>query len=116
MATTSFGGAGLIGGGILAIAIFIFTWFKSRKGADAIADLSKLKDSIQGKSEQKIDSIVHDQSKIEVKIAADSLLAIEKQKAIKNIADNAAVEVDKIMKEKDLSKLTSQYNKDLQDL
>ena len=68
------------------------------------------------KSEDKIESINHEQSKVEVQIKDSEKLAVEKQKAIRQIADNAAEKVEAIMQEDDLSKLTDQYNDDLGDI
>jgi hypothetical protein len=73
-------------------------------------------DKVQKDSEDKIESISHEHSQIEVKLKNKEKLAVERQIAIRKIADNAAVQVEAIMKEKDLSKLTGQYNSDLEDL
>jgi len=109
-------GTGLFGGGLIAIGIFAYSWFSTRGGKDAKFDLSNLRKMTQEKSERKIESITHEQSKIEVKIKDEENLTVEKQKAIREIADKAAEKVESIMKETDLSKLTDGYNEDLEDL
>ena len=107
---------GVIGGGLIAIAIFIYSWISGRSGKDAKFDLKNLRKMTQAKSEQKIESVTHKQSKIEVKLKQDESIAVEKQKAIRQVADKAAEKVEAIMNETDLSKLTDQYNDDLEDL
>lgn len=109
-------GMGIFGGGILAAGVFLYSWLSGKGGKDAKFDLKNLSKSLQAKSMKKIESITHEQSKIEVTLKQDEELAVEKQVAIRKIADKAAIQVETIMKEQDLSKLTDQYNNDLEDL
>lgn len=110
------GNIGIVGGGLLAVGIFLYSYISGNSGKNAKLDLKKLMGKVQNESEDKIESINHDQSKIEVKIKNNEKLTVEKKIKIRKIADDAVVNVEKIMKEKDLSKVTDQYNSDLEDL
>lgn len=103
-------GLGIAGGGVILVGGFIYTWISGRKGKDAMFDAKKLKGMLQKKSEDKIESINHEQSQIEVKIKSTEKLAVEKQKAIRQIADKAAEQVEAVMQEDDMSKVTDYIN------
>ena len=103
-------GLGIGGGALIGIGAFLYTWISGRKGKDSAKDAQNLRDLIRDKSEAVIETTAHEQSQVEIKIDVIEELATEKRDAIRQIADKAAEKVDAIMKEDDMSKVTSIIN------
>lgn len=87
---------GILGAGGLAALIFGASYFlgKDGKGKEKISELSK---SFQKQKQNEIKSINRKQTQVKAEIKKNEVLSEQSQTKIRNIIDNAAKDIDRII-------------------
>ncbi len=100
-----------IGAGLLT---YIANWWFGRKNSSR--ETSIIHNIFQKEKKDEIESLTLEHNKVKTEIKKKEKLSTESKKKIKQTIDNAAKEIDKIIKENNIGKINEEIQNDYEDL